>query len=786
MEQRTLERLEFNKIIEMLAQNATFSLGREMCLELRPSTDFNEVLRYQKETAEASTIYRKEPDLPLGGMRDTRGALRKVAIGAILEPAELQNIAANLLAARRIKKFFSDRSDQYPIMAALVKDIMVERDLEEAINEAIEDDGRVSDSASIELRKVRSKIRDLEINIKNKMDSIMRSSEYQKFFQEAIVTVRGDRYVIPVKHEFRGQFPGIIHDQSSSGATLFIEPVAIVELNNSLRRLFSEEEREIQRILTKLTGSVEVVLEDLKVSLDILGKVDFVLAKGKLAHRMNATEPVLNEQGWVNLKKARHPLITGEVVPIDIFFGREFKILVITGPNTGGKTVALKTIGLNTAMAQSGLHIPCEEGSQLAVFKNVFVDIGDEQSIEQSLSTFSAHLKNIIDIVQRVDRHSLVLLDELGAGTDPTEGAALAMSVLEFLYERGAGVVATTHYSELKVFAFEKEGVENASVEFDIKTLRPTYRLLIGQPGRSSAFEIALRLGLAEQIVDRARTFLTSDEIKVADLVEDLEGSRRKAEEEKLKAELLRQEVEVLKREYATKLAALEERRSGVLETAKEEAATIVRQARREADLLVKELRNYALEKQTNHLKEAEIARNRLRALEEERDTAILKGRMAQGDVPTGLQVGEKVFLPKYNQSGYVMVPPGEDGNLQVQVGIMKLTVNVSEVRRKKETPAKELGKRGASKIVIDKAKDAKTEINLLGKTVDEAFPEIEKFLDDAYLAGIPQVQIVHGKGTGVLRKAVQELLTKHRHVKEHRLGQYGEGGTGVTIVKLK
>ncbi len=785
MDARTLERLEFKKVIEMLAEHATFSVGKGYCLELTPSTDFAEVSARQQETTEATEIYRKEPDIPLGGMKDIRSIIRKAGIGGILAPAELMDIADVLRSARRLKKFFSERSEGYPIMGNLVKNLLTHKELENAIEEAIEPGGTVADGASPELKRIRSRIRESEAGIKSKMESIMRSGDYQKFFQETIITVRNDRYVIPVKQEYRSQFPGIVHDQSASGATLFIEPMVSVELNNTLRRLFTEEEREVERILSKLTTSVRAVQEELREGIEILGTIDFILAKGKLAHQMDATEPKLNNRGQLVLKKGRHPLIKGKVVPLDVHLGKEFHVLVITGPNTGGKTVSLKTVGLVTAMAQAGLHIPCESGSQVAVFQNIFADIGDEQSIEQSLSTFSGHLKNITYILEQVNENTLVLLDELGAGTDPTEGAALAMAVLEYLYARRSKVIATTHYSELKVFAFEREGVENASVEFDTKTLRPTYRLLIGQPGRSSAFEIALRLGLQEQIVTRARDFITKEEMHVAELVEELESNRRKTEEEGMLAERARRRLEEYQDEYRTKVEAVEAKRKAQLEQAREEAAAIVRQARREADELLKELRRLALEKQTNFMADAEAARKHLKELEEEKSKALFKEKVSKLEAPQNLKEGESVFLPRYNQTGYVLNPPDDDGQVQVQVGVLKMTVHLSELQRKGREPERQFTKTGAGKIAVDKSKQAKTELDIRGNTVDEAIPEIEKFLDDAYLAGVPQVQIIHGKGTGVLRKAVTALLAKHRYVKESRIGMYGEGGLGVTIVKL-
>ncbi len=780
-----LQRIEYDKVIDMLVACATFTPGKELASALLPAVDLPTVAKRQQETTEAKEILRKEPDLPLGGLKDIRKVLHKVDLGAVLEPYELLEVADTLRAARRLRKFFLNKQEQYPIIGGMSASLTVYHEVEEKIEQAIDAAGEIGDKASPELRSLRSKSRDLHAGIKEKLDQIIRSAEYQKYLQEFIVTQRADRYVVPVKQEYRGQFPGIVHDQSASGATLFIEPMAVVEKNNELRRLAAEEKQEILRILTMLTNLVRAAGDGVAANLELLARLDFIFARGRLSAKMDGGAPRLNDQRRLCLKGARHPLIPGKAVPVSVHLGQGFHILVITGPNTGGKTVALKTVGLLTAMAQAGLHIPAETGSEVGVFRQLFADIGDEQSIEQSLSTFSGHLTNVVRILTEVDRDALVLMDELGSGTDPVEGAALAMAILEYLDERQVCTIATTHYSELKVFAFNRPGVENASVEFDTKTLRPTYRLLIGQPGSSSAFEIAARLGLNLSVIDRAKSLLTKEDKEVAELIRELEENRRLVGEERAQAAMLRQQAEDLHKEYNVAVCSIREKKSQVLAEANSEAAAILKKARLEAEEAINKVKEALTDAAREGLLQAQQARAGIRDVQsayEEKVAAVVAGKY--GPPPKRVLPGDTVFLPKYNQKGHVTAS-GEDGQITVQVGIMKLTVSIDEVRlAQEERTVRETS--SAARVMAAKTKDFSTEIDLRGLLVDEALEQVEKYLDDAFLSGVPQVYLIHGKGTGALRKAISSMLAQNRHVKTYRPGQYGEGGMGVTVVEIK
>ncbi len=782
MDQQNLNRLEYHKIVALLQECTTFGISREKAGELWPITDFSAILRAQQETTEAKKVLRCEPDLPLGGMRDIRKLLHKTVVGGILEPSELLQVGDMLFAMRRLKIFIRDKASNYPIIAELATGLCALRELEDRIKESIEPGGEVADKASPELRRLRGRIRDLQAGLKEKLDSIIRSAEFQKYLQEPIVTMRGDRYVVPVKQEYRGQFSGIIHDQSASGATLFIEPMAAVEKNNELRQAMVLEKQEIIRILAMLTNQVREYCDEIGEGVDTAGDIDFIMAKGKLSQQMDGGQPIISENQRINFAGARHPLIKGTAVPINVRLGADFGILVITGPNTGGKTVALKTVGLLVLMAQSGLHIPADSGSETGVFRRVFADIGDEQSIEQSLSTFSSHMNNIINILKEVDGKALVLLDELGAGTDPTEGAALAMAILDSLENKQVRTIATTHYSELKAYAFNRPGVENASVEFDINTLRPTYRLNIGQPGSSSAFDIAGRLGLSEDIISNARQSLSGDDIKVTELIRELEDNRRTSEIERGEAVRLKKELQKLKEEYELKISQLAGKRIEVMEKARQEAGQLLRKSRLEADALIDEIKGAkASGAGQQALTLAHNARSRLRKLRCDDETS--SENIAEGEAPKSVKPGQEVFLPRYNQQGYTLSAEDSNGTVLVQVGVMKLTLPLSELRLQKSQQIIETGGPG---IMTGKAREISMEIDLRGMTVDEAVEAVEKYLDDAYLAGLPKACLIHGKGTGALRTAITELLTGHRFVKDHRLGRYGEGGIGVTVVELK
>jgi len=787
LDYKMLRRLEFDKVIGMLVDCAGSMLGKEIASRLTPSTDLETVNHRQEETKEAKEILRFYPDLPLGGIRDIRGVLRKVEIGGVLEPDELLEVADTVLASRRLKTFLTESKGTFPILQDLAASLGSYREIEDQVARCIMGGGEVADHASDKLASLRTQIKTNQNRVKERLDHILRSPEYQKMLQETIITVRGDRYVVPVKHEYRSQFGGIVHDQSASGATLYIEPMAVVEINNELRRLLVAEKQEIVRILSHLTTLVKANLEEIKETTQLLGQLDFIFAKAFLSQRMDAVEPRLNQWGNLNIIKGRHPLIKGEVVPVSIHLGKDFDILIITGPNTGGKTVTLKTVGLFTLMGQAGLQVPAEPGTELAVFSQVFSDIGDEQSIEQSLSTFSSHMTNIVGILEKADANSLVLMDELGSGTDPTEGAALAMAILEEFHNRGTKVIATTHYSELKTFAYKQDRMENASVEFNIETLRPTYRLLIGQPGRSNAFEISARLGLARDVVERAKNHLSQEAVEVAGLIENLEANQRAAQREKEEAARLRQEVARLKDEYQQLREDLENKKASILEKANEEAYRIIREARHEAEGVIKDLKDaIAAEAEKDKHLAMQEARARLKILHgKAARRAEGLARNAPGQVPREVKLGQEVFIPKLNQKGHVTALPGENGEIQVQVGIMKITVALEDLRIVAQE-TKVVEKTGAGRLMMSKSTNIGNEIDLRGMTVDEATLEVEKYLDDAYLAGLPQVCLIHGKGTGVLRTAIRELLRRHPHVKSSRTGGYGEGGTGVTVVELK
>lgn len=784
MDNKTLKRLEYHKIQEQLASCAGSPLGKERVMSLSPVDDLPTILRWQAETSEGRELLRLEPTAEIGGWKDIRGSLQKAGRGALLEPEDLVAVADTLTAGRVIKNFLNERQERYPLLNELALSLTSLPDLEQKIKKAILPGGGVADGASPELAQIRRKIVNTQVHVKDHLEHIIRSPNYQKYLQDPIVTVREGRYVVPVKIEYRAQVPGIVHDQSASGATLFVEPMAVVERNNELRRLQVAERQEILRILTDLSAGVSQNAEAIEMSLDALGELDFIMAKARYSQGLEAWAPVMEGEAVMDIRQGRHPLLKGEVVPVSLRLGDNFDTLVITGPNTGGKTVTLKTVGLLVLMAQSGLHIPADEGSRLGIFKQVFADIGDEQSIEQSLSTFSSHMTNIVDIVCKAGRDSLVLLDELGAGTDPTEGAALAQSVLEKLHASGAGTVATTHYSELKNFAYTRERVENASVEFDAETLRPTYRLLIGKPGRSNAFEIATRLGLPGELVERAREFLTVEQVQVEELMHNLERAQQEAEAERQEAFQLANEARLLKEKCEKMEYDLAQKRESILSKAGEEARVLVKSARLEAETAVKELRE-KLSGEATRTRESAIqeARERLKKLQHKVNRSVPEKTVA-GDAPKDLRPGEEVFLPKFNQRGYILGPPGQGGEVQVQVGILKMNVPLKDLRRV-DKPKQGGGQSEVAGMLLGKAREISTELDLRGQYADEALLQVEKYLDDAYLAGLSRVTLIHGKGTGSLRIAIHKELNGHRRVKSFRLGEHGEGGFGVTVVDL-
>ncbi|ABO50166.1 DNA mismatch repair protein, MutS family [Desulforamulus reducens MI-1] len=781
--ERTIKRLEFDKVLERLASHAQSELGKQRVEELKPSTNMEDIKRWQAETSEGRELLRLDPLAELAGWHDIRQALTRASRYAVLSAEELFAVGETLAASRQIKKFFSEKTDRYPLLSELAESLTNQAQLEKNILQAVLPGGEIADDASPELLQIRRGIQRSQNRIRERMENIIRSSDNQKYLQDPIITIRNDRYVVPVKQEYRNQIPGIVHDQSASGATLFVEPMAVVEANNEVRQLVAAEKQEIQRILGQLSQEVSGVHEDISIALETLGDLDFIMAKARYSLKLNAWSPKILAGPMIDIKKGRHPLLPGDAVPATISLGKAFKTLVITGPNTGGKTVTLKTVGLFSLMTQAGLHIPAEAGTEMGVFKQVFADIGDEQSIEQSLSTFSSHMTNLVRILDRAGEGSLVLMDELGAGTDPTEGAALARAILEELHQRGACTLATTHYSELKNYAYATPGVENASVEFDVETLRPTYRLLIGRPGRSNAFEISARLGLRREIIESARGFLTTEQVEVAELISRLEKTQQAAEKDRQEAALLRRESEQLKERYHALEQDLRAKKEAILVKAHEEASRMVRQARLEAEDTVKELRSRLAEESAKNREQAiHHARNKLQQVTS-KVAAKTPKRTADGEIPRQVKPGEEVFLPKYNQKAYVVGVSGN--NVQVQVGIMKMSVPMQELRTVKEVKVTS-GQSKVGQVLMDKAQHIGTSLDLRGMTADEAMLEIEKYLDDAFLAGLSSVTLVHGKGTGALRTSVQRELKNHPRVKTFRLGEAGEGGSGATVVTLK
>ena len=787
MNEKTLRILEYEKIIKMLKNKAVSSIGKKTCEELLPSYILHEVSERLEETKEAIDIVLKWGGVSFDGVRNVEDAVKRAEKGFILSPKDLLDVAGVLRCTKALKTFFEDgeKDKLYPIIFELVDTLVYIKGLGEKIEDIVVSEDEISDRASDLLFSLRRSIRDKNSRVKEKLQGMVTS--HAKYLQDPIITIRGDRYVIPVKAECKGNIPGLVHDQSASGSTLFIEPMAIVEMNNQIKELMLKEKAEVERILNSLSRIVEENAYQLLHNNKNIGYIDFIVAKGKLALDMGANVPLVNKSGIIDMKRARHPLIDPEVVVAsDIKLGKEFNCLVITGPNTGGKTVTLKTTGLLTLMAMAGLAIPADEGSEISVFKNVFADIGDEQSIEQSLSTFSSHMVNIVDIINHVDNSSLVLVDELGAGTDPTEGATLAMSIMQNLYEMGAKIIATTHYSEIKVFAMERAGFENASVEFNVETLKPTYKLLIGIPGKSNAFNISKRLGLSEKIINEAKDMISNDEASFENVIQSLQDKTRKAEEQLSEAESLKIEVNRLKKELSSKQEKLDEKRDKILEKAKKEAQEVLRSAKEEADSILRELNELKGNAKAASMKDAEKLRKSLGEKLDKSSEVKIGTNIKEGmKRATSVMLGEEVYVSTVGQKGVVMSLPDAKKMVQVQIGIMKMTVPLNTLGIDTQ-PKKQVKKTGVANMVKTKANAIKSSIDLRGYMVDEAIYEIDKYLDDAFLAGYDSVQIIHGKGTGALRKGVQEHLKRHHYVKTMRIGGFDEGGAGVTVVEIK
>lgn len=788
MNERTIRVLEYEKIKEILKKHATSRLGKEFVEELVPIKEYNEAKHRLMETTEAVSLIIQKGSVPIGPIYDVERYMKIAEIGSYLYPGQLLEVGDTLRTARILKNFIkTTESEDFSPLQSLVSNISTYKNIEERIDQAIISEDELSDNASPTLRNIRRQIENKNTAVRNKLNSMINSSRMQKVLQDAIITIRQDRFVVPVKAENKKDVPGLVHDQSSSGATLFIEPMAIVEMNNELKELRLKEKAEIEKILREISSQLGEVSENIKINQEILAKIDFIFAKAKLSISMKGIEPQLNNNGYIRIKNGRHPLIKAdEVVPTNIWLGDKFNTLVITGPNTGGKTVTLKTLGLMVLMTQSGLHIPADYGTEISIFNTIYADIGDEQSIEQSLSTFSSHMTNIVEILKNVSHKDLVILDELGSGTDPTEGAALAMAILTHLYDKGVKTVATTHYSELKQFALAKEGIENASVEFDVETLSPTYRLLIGIPGKSNALEISRRLGLSEEIINKSREFITSEDIEFEEIISTIENNRKTAEEERDEAIKLRLQVQKLKEDYEEKYKRLQQQKNREIKTAKEEARKILKESKEKADEIIKELRNISKDVGRERNKRIEELRKKMKgSIEDLHEPVNFDEDISVSEPPKSLNIGDTVKVLNINQKGEVLTQPNQNGELTVQVGIMKINVNLSNVRLIKERKTSDKNT-NIGNIMKTKTQNIKKEIDLRGQTLEEASIELDKYLDDAYLAKLEQVIIIHGKGTGALRKGIKNFLRGHAHVKAFREGIYGEGGSGVTIVDLK
>lgn len=785
MNDRALRVLEFNKIKEKLKKYAVTKGGKELAEGLVPYSSAYEVREALEETREAYELLIKKGNPPFEGLHDIREGLERAAKGGCLSPVQLLYVGNMLRASRRVKEYLdrSEEEESFPKLEDLAFILTPIKNLEKEIENAIISEEEISDKASGTLYGIRKSLKEKNSSVRDKINSIVRSNA--KFLQDAIYTMRGDRYVLPVKAEYKGAVPGLVHDQSSTGATLFIEPMSLVNLNNEIKELKLKERAEIERILWDLSKKVNDNIEVCHSNMKILLQVDFIFAKGKYASSINGIMPEVNEDGSFSLISAKHPLIEGDkVVASDIYLGKNFTALMITGPNTGGKTVTIKTVGLLHIMGMSGLLIPTKDESSISFYKEVFADIGDEQSIEQSLSTFSSHLTNIVGIMENADRDSLVLFDELGAGTDPTEGAALAISIIETLKERGTKIIATTHYSELKGYALKTPGVENASVEFDVETLRPTYRLLIGIPGKSNAFEISRRLGLNDYVIEKAKEYMSKENLEFEDLIRDLQEKSIIANRDAREAEKYKIETEKLKRSYDEKLKKLETSRDKAYNEARREAKDIISAAKDEADEILKAMRE--LEKlgiSAGGRVRLEEERKKLKDSLEEKEKSLIKERENNGKIIDKVTLGMEAFLPSLNQKVVIISLPDNRGEVQVEAGIMKISVKLKDLRQTQSTQKEKVNKKREVKLNL---KSVEGRVDLRGLDAEEACYNADKYLDEAYMANLGEITIVHGKGTGVLRSAIKDMLKRHPHVKSYRLGAYGEGGDGVTMVELK
>lgn len=795
MNQKVLKTLEYHKIIEKLTEYAASEPGKRLCRELEPSSDFEEIVQAQAETADAVARVRQKGSVSFAGISDIGGSLKRLEIGSSLSIHELLAVSSLLTCAARAKNYGRRQESELPddSLDEMFRSLEPLTNVNNEITRCIISEEEVADDASPGLRHVRRQMKITGDRVHTQLNAILNSS--RTMLQDPVITMRDGRYCLPVKAEYKSSFQGMVHDQSATGSTLFIEPMAIIKLNNELRELEIREQKEIEMVLAALSMELVPYVETILINLKLLTKLDFIFARAALARHYNCSMPKFNKNGYIHIKDGRHPLLDPKkVVPINAYLGKDFDLLIVTGPNTGGKTVSLKTVGLFTLMGQSGLQIPAFDGSELAVFDEVFADIGDEQSIEQSLSTFSAHMTNIVRILEKADSHSLCLFDELGAGTDPTEGAALAIAVLSFLHNMKCRTMATTHYSELKVYALTTPGVENACCEFDVETLRPTYRLLIGIPGKSNAFAISQKLGLPDFIIQDAKSRLEEGDEAFEDLLASLEESRVTIEKEREEIASYKSEISRLKSRLEQKEERFDERKDKLIRNANEEAQRILREAKETADQTIRQINKLAQSSGVG--KELEAERTKLREKLDKVDKNLsLKNEKGPKKTisPKKLKIGDGVKVLTMNLNGTVSSLPNAKGDLYVQMGILRSLVNIKDLELLNEPaisgPGMDLMKKnntGSGKIKMSKSFSVSPEVNLIGMTVDEAIPVLDKYLDDAYLAHLPKVRVVHGRGTGALKAGVHKHLKKLKYVKEFRLGDFGEGDTGVTIVTFK
>lgn len=787
---KALKVLEYDKIIDMLLDLTQGELARDLVEKLEPSNDIDDIRRMQEETSEAYRVLVRYGDIDYSSATHIKHLVSKASLGSMLFIEDLYDIMQNIFLVSSIKRYLKtsieDENLKLNHLRRLYDSLASLDDLKKKLSTTIVSRDEIADNASSTLRSIRRSKKLKNQAIEDKLNSYITSDKTKKYLQDAIVTMREGRYVIPVKNEYRSSVEGMIHDISQKGSTVFIEPMAVVKLNNELRELENEEKKEIERILYELSSEVSEYKAYLETNEEALKSISFIFARARLAREMRATEPVLNDKGYVNLKNARHPLIPKDkVVPTTVELGDEYTSLIITGPNTGGKTVSLKTVGLITLMAKSGLNIPCDNNSSVAVFDKVYADIGDEQSIEQSLSTFSSHMKNIVHIVENAEYNDLVLFDELGAGTDPTEGAALAISILKLFRERRIRTMATTHYSQIKFYALTSEGVKNASMEFNVDTLSPTYRLIIGIPGKSNAFEISKRLGLDQKIIDSAKELLNENDTRFEDVLKAIEEDRTEIENKRIKINEENEEIERLREKLENKNKKLEEKQEAIINKAKEEAREIVKKAKSESAFIIDELKDISSLSKKEDRRRLQEAKDYLSELEDENRLKIKDNKKRTKEIPRDIKLGESVRIISIDKFGEVETLPDDKGDLNIQVGIMSVRSNINDIERSESKEEVKVEKKTKS-INKAKSKNISSEINLIGRTVDEAILLLDKYLDDAYLARLKEVRIIHGKGTGTLRDAVRKYLQNSKHVIEYREADYTEGGSGATVAVIK